>query len=457
MESNNTYEQEIDLKDLMFAVLYRWRPIIAAALILAVLLGGYRAVSAYRSQNDADVIAKAQKDYEDELVLYQKNLENSEREIDNLVESIEEQQKYLEESTLMNMSPYDVWEAETVLFVKTDYQIMPDKVYQNLNYTDTILATYRTALTNLEFLASVADQIGMDERYLEELVTVTAVGNLLTLQVRGENAARVEGIMQALLDGVEDTKRQIRSTIGEHTVSEVSSSQGSKVDLVLLDTQKTQSDRLKTLNDSLTSKREAYEKLEEPEAPSTSSAAAVKSGLKYAVLGGVLGAFVVVFVVCVVFLMSDKLYSAKELKNRYRVKILGSLPADGAKKEFVIDAWLRKMEGRADGKNTDAEYGLIAANVSNYAEDVKDILVIGTADGQKISAIADGLKSRLAGVKVTVGGDVLRDEQALRKLPECGGVVLVEQCSRSTYSDVALEIEKARDLQKTLVGCVVFE
>ncbi len=457
MEPNNTYEQEIDLKDLMFAVLYKWRPIILAAVVLAVILGGYRAVSAYRSQNDTQTVEKAQKDYEAAVELYEKNRANCEREIENLKKSIEDQQEYLEKSELMNMSPYDVWVAQTVLFVKTDYQIMPDMVYQNLNFTDTILTTYQTSLTNLEFLETVADEIGMDERYLEELVSVTISGNLLTIVVKGDTEAHAKEIMDAMLEGVDDAKRQIRTSIGNHTVSEVSSSVGSLVDLNLQDTQKQQSDRLTSLNDSLESKQDELDAMTEPAKPSTSTMAAIKGGIKYAVLGGVLGAFMVVFFVCVVFLMSDKLYSAKELKNRYRVKILGTLPAS-SKKLFAVDAWLRKMEGRA-GSGTDAsvEYGLIAANISNYAGDVRSLMVAGTADAKMISQVVSGLESRLAGVKITAGGNVLRDEQALRQLPECDGVVLVEQCSHSLYTDVALEIEKAKDLNKTVVGCVVFE
>ncbi len=456
MEPNNTYEQEIDLKDLMFAVLYRWRPILAVAVVLAVLLGGYRAVSVYREENDAAALAQAQKDYESAVELYEKNQANAEREIDNLVKSIEEQQKYLEESRLMNLSPYDVWSAQTVLFVKTDYQIMPDMVYQNLNYTDTILAAYQTALMNLEFLEEVAEKVGLDERYLEELVSVTVSGNLLTICAMDGTESGVKAIMDAMLDGVKDAQSQIRTSIGSHTVSEVSSSVGALVDLKLQNTQKAQSDRLVTLNDSLTKTRDGLDALAEPVAPSSSAMTAVKSGIKYAVLGGVLGAFMVVFVVCVCFLMSDKVYSAKELKNRYRVKILGTLPVS-EKKRFVVDEWLRKLEGRAHGADISAEYGLIAANAANYADDMKSLMVIGTADEKLVAAVAGGLESRMAGVKVTIGGNVLRDGNLLRQLPGCDGVVLVEQCSRSVYSDVALEIETAKDLKKTVVGCVVFE
>ena len=40
MDQNNTYEQEIDLKDLMFAVLHKWKGILLVAIAFAILLGG---------------------------------------------------------------------------------------------------------------------------------------------------------------------------------------------------------------------------------------------------------------------------------------------------------------------------------------------------------------------------------------------------------------------------------
>ena len=46
------YEQEIDLKDLLFVLLYRWRILLLAAVIGAALLGGYKAVKGNAKQMD---------------------------------------------------------------------------------------------------------------------------------------------------------------------------------------------------------------------------------------------------------------------------------------------------------------------------------------------------------------------------------------------------------------------
>ena len=40
MNTQNAYEQEIDLKDLLFAVLRKWKFVLASAVAFAVLLGG---------------------------------------------------------------------------------------------------------------------------------------------------------------------------------------------------------------------------------------------------------------------------------------------------------------------------------------------------------------------------------------------------------------------------------
>ena len=138
MDQNNTYEQEIDLKDLMFAVLHKWKGILLVAIAFAILLGGVKAVMTYRDQNNEENILEAEENYEEELHAYETSKETLERELGNLQTDIENQQNYMEKSVLMNMSPYDIYEARADIFIKTDYEIMPGMVYQNVDYTDTI-------------------------------------------------------------------------------------------------------------------------------------------------------------------------------------------------------------------------------------------------------------------------------------------------------------------------------
>ena len=83
--------------------------------------------------------------------------------------------------------------------------------------------------------------------------------------------------------------------------------------------------------------------------------------------------------------------------------------------------------------------------------------MVGSADKALIDQITEKLNNKLEDVEVTSGGNLLLNAESLKKLPECDAVVLVEQCGVSKYSSVELEIEKIQDLDKKVIGCVVFE
>lgn len=82
MENNANEVVEIDLKDLMFAVLHKWRPVLAVAVIMAVLLGGAKGAMTYRKQNDPETAKEARVTYQNDLELYEKNKSTYEREME---------------------------------------------------------------------------------------------------------------------------------------------------------------------------------------------------------------------------------------------------------------------------------------------------------------------------------------------------------------------------------------
>ena len=248
-------------------------------------------------------------------------------------------------------------------------------------------------------------------------------------------------------------KPQVVSTIGEHAINIVNNSVGSGVDLAHAETLAIQEQKLIDLQTSLKVKQDEFEALEEPTKDTFSMFSAVKSAVKFGVIGGVLGAGIVVVIVCVVFLMSDKVYSAKELKERYGVKVLGALPGKTCK--CPIDQWLNKLEGRVFEADEAVRNGLIAQNVRNNIGEMKNLLILGTVDRVLVEAIAKALKDALPEITVVSGGNMLKDVDTLKNLPECDGVVLVEACGVSKHGDIALEIEKATDLGKSVLGCVV--
>lgn len=463
MNNNLNGIVELDLKDLMFAVLHKWRPILAVAIIMAMLLGGAKGISTYKKQNDPETAKEVMTTYQNDLELYEKNKATYEREMENLRTDIANQQEYLDHSIWINMSPYDVCEARADLYVSTGYQIMPGMDYQNRDNTDTILQAYQSLLTSSAVLEDVAKQVGTEPRYLKELVDVTIGANqdgqlnrMLTIDVKHTTKKKAQEVLEKFLDHLDDMHEQISNSIGEHTVSTVNESVSALVNLDLADLQRQQTEKLTALNDSLKTKQTDYDALKEPDEVESSQIAALKSAIKYGILGGILGVFLMGFGVFVAFIMSDKLYSAKELRYRYKVKVLGRLSKVG-KKAGAIDTWLNRLEGRACNVAVETEYRLIAANIKNYADGMKTLLVTGDVASDILTGAAAALGKELTEIRVISGNSMLEDAETVKKLPECDGVVFVEQCGMSKYSALELEIERVKDLGKSVVGCVVFE
>lgn len=473
MESNNGYGQELDLKDLMFAILRKWRTVLVVAVVLAAALGGGKALQAFRASQDVETQTEAKDAYERELDSYTTAKESGEREIENISEDIQAQQTYMDESVLMNMSPYDVCEASADLFIKTDYQIMPGMVYQNADYTDSILQAYQSVMTSAALQENVAKTVSLEPQYLKELISVkrgsftsgmAADGtteyarytNLLTIKVRYSDKEKAQEILDGILSNVTGLQEQIAATIGPHTVSIVNQAVGSTVDMDLVKQQKDARDQLTDLQQSLSDKEAALKELKEPSAPSLGKSAAVKAGVKYAVLGGVLGVFVVAFCISAVFVMSDKVYAAKDIRRRYGLDLLGTVAVDG-KKNGGIDAWLARLEGRKVCADSEQNGALLAANMQNYAGDRKKLLVTGLVEESQLKQVVEMVQKQLKGYELAIGANMLECAETLKKLPECEGVVLVEQSGVSGYSEMTQEIEKIKSMDKAIVGCVVFE
>jgi len=461
MEQRRSYEQEIDLKDLMFAVLRKWRLIIVIAVIFAVLLGGMKCVKGLGQLQDAEYVKKNQETYDASVDQYNATKERLEKEIVNLQESIESQQEYKDESILMNINPYDEYVESATFYISTDYTIMPGMVYQNPNTAASILKGYMSIAQNGEMynyvLGHMSNPIGI--RYLKELVKIEPDydNNMLDITVIADTEKRAGDVMEYIKDSIADSSDNLTESIGEHEISLVDESRYVTVDMELDKKQKEFSDTMDQLDTSLTEKTKELEALEEPANTLLSKGSILKSSIKYAVLGGVLGAFMVVFFVCVAFLMSDKMVSEKELKRRYALMVLGVFRRQDKRKLFsFVDRFLDRLEGTADREMDDAQtFEVAAANASNYMEQVREVILVGTVSPDRMEKMKDGLAPFLKNAELSVGGNLGKDALAIKKAASCDAVIIVEQRNKSNFGEIEQELDVVRSLEKKVLGCIV--
>lgn len=495
-ENQTTYnhEEEIDLIQLAFSILHKYRQILMTVVICAVLAAGFglakNAYSSYAEGKAADsedvAVAKsaAQQKYDEEMLAYreektkhdtnvqqyQEELLENQQAIESTKIKIQNAQEYLDNSVLNTIDPYNVPVAQADLYVSTDYKILPGMDYQNVDYTDAVLKAYSSLITNSETMDKIAKTVGMEERYLQELVSVSGDSStrLLTIRAYGADEATANKILDALLVRMEDVRPTIQSTVGSHSIAQLTRTSTVSVMTLLRDSQQQNRDDLTNLQNQVTTleaadrvleqsiedEQQALEAMKLPEAPKEGT-----SMPKLIVLGALLGAVLACGVVVVRFLLDGMVYSASELNRSTGLPVLGALASDRTKKAGKLDAKLYQMEGRPDG-SADAEMlCLMAQTIRSRAPEAKKILVTGDLPADQLEALAAALQATepLRGQSVTAAESILKAAATVPHVVAADAIVLAADCTVTRTDAVREQNEKIVRLGKQILGCIVYE
>lgn len=494
------HEEEIDLVALCFTLLHKYRQLLAAALACAVIFGAAAGIRTARSgsvseEAEADYAAamteylEKKESYEAAKDQYDADIEANEKSQSAVVQAIQNAQKYAEDSVLNNLNPYNVWTARADLYVSTGYQIQPGMSYQNPDHTTSVLSAYASALgggktaqqDELGFvpvsgtsvpLKEIAQKLSVEERYLQELVTVETDpdASLLRVTVLGRDEQMAADILDAVLEYVETLRPAITGSVGEHTIATIAKNSSCTVSLELRDIQNSnaatlvnlqsqintlQQNRTK-LDDNFTATTETWNETSKPVLP----AAHVSSSVgKYGVLGLLLGIVLVCGVGTLQFLMQGKVYSASELNRSTGLPVLGTLASERTKKAGKLDAKLYQMEGRPDGSGDEEMIRLMAVTIRSRAPEADSILVTGDLPAEQLNALATALQNTdaLRAQTVKAAGSILQNAATVPQVTDTDAIVLAADCTVTRTDAVREQNEKITRLGKNILGCIVFE
>lgn len=434
-------EPVVFVKDMLFASLYRWRQILVVALIFAVLLGAFAGLLEWKKVSaniSHEEFAAIKQEYEIERQRLQKKMDNCQ----NLVDS---QEAYNVESPMMLLDPYQVYTASIELTVWPSEMVAGQ---ETVDIAGPVLNAYAAHLKSDRVINQAAEEIGMQSKYLLELVNIANGGletRSLTVKVSFASAEDAQKVLDILVASVEVAGAQIEKNVGKHNATVVVSGVDERVDPLLIDQQKLAQTRLKDLK---TQQAEVQKELDSLKAPAAIAGVSKKKIVLFVIVGAILGMALVVGIACFRHIAGGVVYSGRTLKNCTGVKLLGNLMLN--KPHCKVDAWLRKLEGRCV---TD-EAAVVAATVKNYCRKGDKLLLVGTCD-EANEKVAQLLKD--ADVFVDTYGSLLSSAAALAALPQCDAVLLVECCGVSKYQDVRVTLERIQDQNKPVIGCVLLE
>ena len=458
---NNAYEQEIDLKDLMFTVLRRWRSIILIAFVLAILFGGYKCGKELMNQGNEEFVTDLKEQYENDLEKYEQSKKGYERDINNLTASITYQEKYKENSILLKVDPYNKGTASIDVFVRMlEPSLENGLTVMTVDYADGVVKAYASAIQQGGFLAGLAEQKGIDLIYLKELIKVTVDydSNMFNVSVTYPDEKGAEEILNEIIDSIESEQTVVQEKLGQHSISLMNQDVGVITDQSLTDYQQQKVKNLADTNNSLEDAEKALEDLVEPKKPvALSKISILKAAIKYGILGWIVGAFLTAFGIGVVFVMNGKLSTDNDLKDRFGLKLLGGFTEKREKRAFSrIDEWLDSLGGKENIPD-ELAYDMIAVNIHNFIHEDKSIFLTGTVEKEVLDNLVVKLQKRLPELKLEVGADLTRNVLTLQRIPEYDEIILVETRRESRYKEIEREVETIFNLKKNIVGYIVLD
>lgn len=466
---NENYEQEIDLKWLLYRVLRAWRPIVVWAIVIGLVVGlGSIGIWGVKCL-DPEYLPAAEMNFEREHAAWVATGENFEAQLANIQEAKEEQIEYNEKSVLMQIDPLRDFYASFELYVNYDYQIMPDMAYQNIDLSDRILKAYATYMTNGELQQYVIDNVSyeIERRYLSEILSVSVDygNNMISVTVRQQSAEYCQEILNLVREALMTKYKDINTTIAEHTLSSTNAAAYETVNLSLQETQKANRQAVTNLDITMQETSEAYLewKLEEQEPQiEYTLIEVIKNAIKLLVIGGVIGGVVCAVVVAFAAMLSGKLLNPKDIKNRFGLRVIGELPGKREKKPFAfISRWFSKFGGITV---IPEDYTRLAKMIgSSIKSDLasredtanwKKIAFTGTVDEEELQNIIKVLG--MDGVYTCIcAPNVLINAESIDKVVGADCVVLVEKQEKTVLENIIKELEALNAWNKTVLGAVI--
>lgn len=567
-------ETELNLKDMLFCMLRKWRTIVIFAVICALIAGSVVAIGRYIDMNDEEKTALWESEYEAALGAYWAKISDLDRKIgenerlatqteyelahleekkgdyeaeiadfeayiaynESLIEDYRSNNEHLayerelmeyyltyrkeqnENSLLMKIDPYNVNVYEVYLRVDSGYEILPENTFQNIDRTAELLQTYRLLVGKTNFYNQmIADlKLNTEVRYLTEVISVSDYNvNSLCVRVMSDSASWAKAVGEYVSEAILAAHGQVSASIAEHELTKYNTVSYAAVDMNVYAQQQacmheaftyeedirevdttmlnneaairdmnvenrelqTQINALWLAIDNLPLEKQAMEdaianyrdanyslrqdqlklrELPEPTYEGYTMVSVIVGFAKFAVLGGVGGAVITALCIMALGILSGKVISTAQLCEAVQCESFGFWPRTRKRAFGFIDRRIEGMAGNAAG-NVSAEVAknLVLANATVACGGMKKVMLCGGAGESAIAALSAEMKAQLPGVAVISGGTIDSDPAVVRGLAECDAVILIEQVNRSAMTAAVQLKNRAKALDKPVLGCVL--
>lgn len=464
--------REVSLPRLLLLTLRRWRSMLLAGLLLAVLLAGMKVVREYRNRG---VSNEAHEEYLAQMAVYNASVEAYTNAIERFQTKIDAKQQYFNESLLMQIDPHNESVAMASFVVRTPGLEQADAADAEPGQAQSASAVNASNVVHayVDFINSgisydeIAAELGAPEQNVRELVLVTNdqyhFSSVFKVQARSMDMEISRKILAHILEEIDRNRDAFRDTLGEYEISVVSTSEETNVDTVLLQQQTELQNSIATLQRNLQTSQTSLKELIKPsEATGASTKTIIKHGIKYGVVGLVGGIFLMVLFYAVRILLGGRILTDDEINVTYNLRNLMTLPAGSGSRErrSPIDRAVERLVSDAPDMTVSVACDVLLARVENLAlaSGCSSLLLVGSVDEGLLGSFADTLNRRAKEAESQVffqaSADLEKDAAAVRRLRDADACILVEEVGESAYREAAEEVELILASGKPILGTV---
>lgn len=470
----------IDFVDFLWFILKKIWIVMLAGVIVSCAIFGEKYISSYKnyeisSQNDVlDITVKlpgeTDAQYSDRIlnVNRAKDLINC---IDAYNLQIDKQRTFVSDSVFMQINSEEEALTTANLVVEVDGNAKNGS-------TIALLSSYKQYILSGEYLTELSEELGINQGYLTELISVdydssyvvvsTSMDSdnigVLTISVIGPDIELTDRIMDSIIDGTNAICKGFNDSIVKHSISYSISNNSYIVDSSTRDKQINVINRFeslqlqvinygKSLDDVAAklgvSKDILYSYYSYNNLNSTKATFSLRALIKYAVIGFLIGALIVVLILFIKYTFSSKFSNQAIFFSRFNwvKKIAVDKPTNKRSKYSKL---IDQNSGDDNRYTVEQNIGLISANTKNLSAGMNRVMITGTANFVNISRLVKAI-----GIKADVKASFFEDPASLELLSNYDGVIIVEQ---RNYSDCRLVDEEIKLIDNSgvkLIGAII--
>ena len=488
VNNKRTSNYIVDFGTLFFRVLSHWRSIILWAVIFAA------AFTALRTLTGGETAEEREKELENLTKIYQKAEDQlaAQESVETQLDSVRD---YQQNSLYMQIDPREKHVRDTVLAIRLEKDGM-------LNSLDVLTSAYVYGLN----LSAAAEELGVDFRYVDELVGWSIVDprdgesisdssegiqfagfRVLVIGDSDELTARITDLLEQEIKKME---KSLSESVAAHTIEPISERVYTRIDddLLLRQTEvqkqvlslQTNLENLETsfrdyvnslkkelnFNDSdnrafsvLTSQAQLKNLSDRLEARAGAQGGVSIVGIiKNFIIGCILGGILMAGLWILICIFGKGFEAADEFFTRYGLTRLGVYAPDRRElglRRTKLDRAILSHVGDYTGLEEKKTTELAAATLGNLVGQGRRLLVTGTASAEKINALGRELTAQLPGREIIVAPDFLSDVKAIKALPDMDAVVLTEERRASAYERIDRELSTLDRLEKEVLGAFI--